>query len=152
MATSTRPEPPREAALIEAARKRARLSVREAARQAGLSDARWRQITSGYQSVSGSHIPVKAPADTLARMAQVLHITAEELVEVGREDAAKALRDITPIPEVTPAGGYSPPIDAVYEILAALPPEAQDEVIRRLRRPANPPVAEPNLSKDRRAG
>ena len=152
MATSTRPEPPREAALIEAARKRARLSVREAARQAGLSDARWRQITSGYQSVSGSHIAVKAPADTLARMAQVLHITGEELVEVGREDAAKALRDITPIPEVTPAGGYSPPIDAVYEILAALPPEAQDEVIRRLRRPANPPVAEPNLSKDRRAG
>ena len=138
MTKSTRPEPPREAALIDAARRRARLTVREAAKRAALSDARWRQITSGYQSVSDGYVEVKAPADTLARMAQTLGLTGDELIRVGREDAAKALEEITPL-KSAPAAPYTPPVDAVYAILAALPPEAQDEVIRRLGRSPSTP-------------
>ncbi|WP_413808193.1 helix-turn-helix domain-containing protein [Streptomyces sp. OE57] len=151
MIKSTRPEPPREAALIEAARKRARLSIREAARRAGLSDARWRQIKDGYQSVSGEAIAVKGPPETLARMAQVVDVSAEELARVGRQDAAKALEEITPDASKAPPAAYTPPVDAVYAIMAALPPEAQQEVIRRLTR-ENPAPAQPSKGHERQAG
>ncbi|MGJ5693015.1 hypothetical protein ACM6RM_07560, partial [Streptomyces pratensis] len=88
----TRPEPPPEAALIRAAAKRNRISGRKAASLAGISDARWRQIVTGYQSVGGTFVPVKAPADTLARMAQAVGVSAEELAAADREDAADELR------------------------------------------------------------
>ena len=72
----TRPAPPPWGALITAALRQAGLSAREAARRAGLSEGRWRQITSGYQVVSaGSYAPVRGPAATLARMAAVAGIT-----------------------------------------------------------------------------
>jgi hypothetical protein len=65
-----RPEPPPWGALITDALHRARLSAREAARRAGISEGRWRQITGGYQVVSaGVYAPVRGPAATLARMA-----------------------------------------------------------------------------------
>lgn len=99
---------------------------------AGLGDARWRQITSGYQSVSGNYIEVKGPAETLARMARVVGVSAEDLEGAGRKDAAEALKELTASSPSRPTGPYTPPVDAVYEIMAALPPEAQEEVIRRL--------------------
>lgn len=152
MVKGTRPEPPREAALIDAARRRVKLSIREAARRAALSDARWRQITSGYQTVSGEQIPVKAPAETLARMAQVLGVSGDELVRAGRKDAAEALEEITPLPqEPSTASGYVPPVDAVYAILASLPVEAQMEVVRRLAR-ENPAAVRPSDGHERHAG
>ncbi|WP_061443806.1 helix-turn-helix domain-containing protein [Streptomyces sp. CCM_MD2014] len=152
MSKGTRPEPPREAALIDAARRRSRLSAREAAKRAHLSDARWRQITSGYQSVSGESIPVHAPAETLARMAQVVGVTADELARVGRQDAADALEEITPLPQpAAAANAFSPPADAVYAILASLSPEEQAEVVRRLAR-ENPSVVQPSGGHQRQAG
>lgn len=95
---STRPEAPPEGQLITAALKRAKMSVRGAAREAGISEARWRQIASGYQTVSGTHVPVTAPAETLARMARVVRVTAEELREAGRSDAAEELERLTAEP------------------------------------------------------
>lgn len=92
---SERPATPPEGELITAALKRRQISARAAARQAGISDARWRQITSGFQTVSGTRVAVRAPAETLARMAQVAGLTPEQLSEVGRADAAEALRQLT---------------------------------------------------------
>jgi transcriptional regulator with XRE-family HTH domain len=90
-----RPEQPPEGRLLADAAERHSLSVREAARRAGLSYGRWRQITSGYQNVSpGSYAPVRAPARTLARMAHVVGVTPGELTAAGREDAASALEEI----------------------------------------------------------
>lgn len=87
-----RPEPPRWGALIIAALAREGLSVREAARRAGLSEGRWRQITAGYQVVSpGVYAPVRGPAATLARMARVAGVTPAQLRMAGREDAAGVL-------------------------------------------------------------
>lgn len=81
--------------MITAARKQAGLSVREAARRAGISDGWWRQIVLGYQSLSGGgYGPVRGPADTLARMAQVVGVTPEQLIDAGRQDAAAELRDL----------------------------------------------------------
>ncbi|MFF5045594.1 helix-turn-helix domain-containing protein [[Kitasatospora] papulosa] len=121
--------------MIASALKKSGLSARKAARQADLSDARWRQIVSGYQSVSGSPAPVRAPADTLARMAQVVGVTPTELREAQREDAARELEELQQAEQPSapmPAGGYAPPLEAVTAIMAALSPEAQEEVIRRL--------------------
>ncbi|MFP3119521.1 hypothetical protein [Streptomyces sp. SM8] len=143
----SRPEPPPEAALIRSALKARRLTARSAAAAAGISDARWRQIISGYQSVSGNHIPVRAPADTLARMAQAAGVTADELAEAGREDAAAELREIAP---AAPASQSSAQVEAITALLATLPPDAQQEVLRRLQQ--NPAVNTQTPADERRAG
>lgn len=90
-----RPEPPAEGKLIAGALARSRMSIRQASRRAGISYGRWRQITTGYQNVSaGSFARVRAPASTLARMADVVGVIPEALEESGRPDAAEALREI----------------------------------------------------------
>ncbi len=87
-----RPDPPPWGVLIARALARGGLSAREAARRAGLSEGRWRQITSGYQIVSpGVYAQVRGPAATLAKMAAVAGVTAEELRAADREDAAVLL-------------------------------------------------------------
>ena len=88
----TRPAPPPWGALITTALRQAGLSAREAARRAGLSEGRWRQITSGYQVVSaGVYAPVRGPEATVARMAAVAGVTPAQLELAGRPDAAAAL-------------------------------------------------------------
>lgn len=91
-----RPAPPPEGRLIAAALSDSGLSIREAAKQAGISYGRWRQITSGYQNVSpGSFARVRAPARTLAKMASVVRVSPGQLEDAGRTDAAEILRKIT---------------------------------------------------------
>ena len=83
-----------EAELIERLRTQARpeLSVRNAARQAEISEGRWRQIIKGYKQESGGvRVSVRAPAGTLARMARVVGATPNQLREVARDDAADEL-------------------------------------------------------------
>lgn len=84
---------PAEAALLDEAQKRLqpRLSVRKAAAAAGISEGWWRQITKGIQSRSTGSIPVVAPAETIARMALAVGVTADELRATGRTDAADVL-------------------------------------------------------------
>jgi transcriptional regulator with XRE-family HTH domain len=87
-----RPQPPPWGALITAALASEGISAREAARRAGLSEGRWRQITAGYQVVSpGVYAQVRGPAGTLARMAAVVGVTPAQLRSAGRDDAARVL-------------------------------------------------------------
>ncbi len=87
-----RPPPPPWGALLTKALADAQLSAREAAKRAGISEGRWRQIASGYQVVSpGVYAPVQGPARTLARMAAAAGVTPAQLTDTGRPDAAKAL-------------------------------------------------------------
>ncbi|SPX87633.1 hypothetical protein [Mycobacteroides abscessus] len=90
-------EVPPEAALIEGLRTAVRppLSVRTAAQDAGISEGRWRQIAKGYnQATRDVRVPVRAPADTLARMARTVRATPDQLREAGREDAAIELEGL----------------------------------------------------------
>lgn len=92
-----KPDQPPEGRLLEEAlaSRRPHMTQREAARRAGISDARWRQLVTGYQSVGqGHYAPVTARAETLARMAGAVGVTPEQLVEVDREDAAAILMRI----------------------------------------------------------
>lgn len=101
-AMSDKPMAPPEGELIRSARKSAGLSIREAARRAGFSEGRWRQIESGYQSVQkGVFIPSPGPANTVARMARVVDLTPEALDEKGRADAAEELRKLIELRAVT---------------------------------------------------
>lgn len=89
-------KPPPEAVLIAARRDRAvpRLSMRDAGLLAGISATRWRQLETGIIRVKGTDHPEKAPAETLARMAQAVGATPDELRTAGRDDAAAILTRI----------------------------------------------------------
>lgn len=96
-----------EGALIEGAL--AGRSIRKLAPLAGLSDTRWRQIVKGWQtSHEGGRVEVRAPAGTLARMAQVVGLSAEDLVHVGRADAAEVMRAAGAVPEPGPVWRGNP--------------------------------------------
>lgn len=89
-----RPEQPPEGRLIEQALERItpRMTQKKAAAAAGMSDARWRQLVTGYVSVgNGYFAPQTARPDTLARMAKAVGVTPAQLAEVGRDDAAQEL-------------------------------------------------------------
>jgi hypothetical protein len=88
----SRPDPSPWGAAIAAACRQAGLSARAAARRAGISEGRWRQITGGYQVVRpGVYVPVRGPAQTVARMAAVAGLTPAQLTAAGRDDAARVL-------------------------------------------------------------
>lgn len=74
-----------------------------------MSDSRWRQIIKGYrQETKDVRVPVRAPADTLARMARAVGATAEQLREAGRSDAADELdTTISAVGTITASGSAS---------------------------------------------
>lgn len=95
---------PAEGRRIETARLeiRPRLSQRKAGALAGISDTRWRHITTGKQPAGEVEIPVVGPSDTVARMAKVVGVTPEQLEADGRADAADELRDLLSSSAATP--------------------------------------------------
>jgi len=90
-----RPPPPPWGVLIAEALARNGLSAREAARRAGISDVRLGQIISGWECRGGRYVPVPArrpkAVRTLATIALVAGVTAAQLRQAGRDDAADVL-------------------------------------------------------------
>jgi hypothetical protein len=126
-----RPEGELIAAALEA--HQPKLSARKAAEMAGMSDGRWRQIVNGYQNAgAGNYIPVRAPAETIARMADVVGLNPEQLMEAGRGDAAQELHDLRRNRSVAfPVGSAGDPVDLTKLSVAEL--EAVKAVIRAMR-------------------
>jgi transcriptional regulator with XRE-family HTH domain len=92
---ATKIAPPAEAELIRQGRETANpaLSRRQAAAKAGISPTQWSDIERGHKTAGGGVIaPVQASAETLARMARVVSVSADDLADAGREDAADQLR------------------------------------------------------------
>ena len=119
-------DPPPEGRLIEDARERRRLSQNKAAELAGISGTRWRQIVTGTASGGkGIQVPVHGRAETVARMAQVVGVTAEQLSSVDREDAGRELRRLPPLN----GAGAEPSLGEVMERMTALAEE-----VRKLQR------------------
>jgi hypothetical protein len=138
----TRPEPTPEGKLIDDAAALADISIREAARRAGISYGRWRQIAKGFQNISpGVFAPVRdAPAKTIAKMARAVNVSPEQLVAAGREDAAVILADLLrPEPTATPEPAAEPtsPDDAdamENAVIVAALPRREREVWAEMRR------------------
>lgn len=83
-----------EGRLVERAMKRPpKVSGRKLAEQVGLSEGRIRQIVNGYRTEAGVVLEIEAPTDTLARIAEVLQIGADEMAGAGRADVAAQLRE-----------------------------------------------------------
>jgi transcriptional regulator with XRE-family HTH domain len=92
---ATRPprrQPP-EMAVIHERRTRPGISVRQAARLAGISEARWRQLEAGGRDMRGMWIDEEAPDRTLSRMAHAVGVTPRELRDAGRKEAAAMLEE-----------------------------------------------------------
>lgn len=127
----TTPDTPPEGEALERARQRARISQREAARRAGISETRWRQITAGHHIAGGVVVPDLGPAHTIARMAVAVGLTGAELAEAGRDDAL-AFLPIATLPEAGPETTMLDLTEVSDEVLLA-------ELARRLaRRPRTP--------------
>ncbi|MEU0493544.1 helix-turn-helix transcriptional regulator [Nocardiopsis sp. NPDC006139] len=124
---SEKPTPTREGELIRTSLIRIGLSARQAAKQSGISEGRWRQIVNGYQIVTkGTYVPVRGPADTVAAMARTVGVTEDQLIEAGREDAAEKLSELSSLPDASPEG--LPGWDA--EIIGPDGPVAEGEELR----------------------
>ena len=84
--------------LIEAARQRLGLSQNAAAREINISGTRWRQIVKGSGSSDGVRTAVRGGADTVARMAELVGVSAGDMERVGRKDVARKIADADPQP------------------------------------------------------
>ncbi len=94
---SVHPEIPPESDLIRQRREAAvpGMSRRQAAVKARISASQWSDVERGHKKAgSGVVVPVRATADTLARMARVAGASADDLVAAGRPDAARQLRAV----------------------------------------------------------
>lgn len=57
-------------------------SVRQAAREAGISEARWRQLENGYQVVARDHrVPVRPSSKSVRAMAEAVGLDLREAFE-----------------------------------------------------------------------
>lgn len=75
--------------LLEEHRAALGLSGREAARRAGISESRWRQVVSGVQPTSGKTVPVNPRPRTVVAMAQAVHASPRDALEAAGLDPAR---------------------------------------------------------------
>lgn len=89
------PPAPREGDLLEELRRAHGLSARAASASAGISDTWWREVVQGYRKVGEHQYAIqRASAAVLARMAQVVEATPDQLRSAGRDDAADYLENM----------------------------------------------------------
>lgn len=83
--------------LIETARRRIGLSQNAAAARVGISGTRWRQIVKGEGTTEGGRVAVRGGEATIARMALLVGVTAQEMEGAGRLDVARKIVDTDPL-------------------------------------------------------
>ena len=128
--------------LLETARlaKRPKLSQNAVAKAADTSATTYRRIIRGVSRFGGQDVPFEGADETVARIADVLGVTPEQLEQVGRPGAAEDLRAARPharlsqvhIEAPAPPADEDPKIERAAELLAEA--TALLEEIRRERR------------------
>lgn len=98
-----------------------RISTREAARRARLSDTRWRQVVTGIQRKSGADVPVNPTDRTVIAMASAVGVDPDDALEaagyirLGPAGIATILREQEgPKPEAS--GGQTSLADEIERI------------------------------------
>jgi transcriptional regulator with XRE-family HTH domain len=121
-----KPTPPPEGELIRSALAQTGLSARKAAKKAGISEGRWRQIVNGYQvAAKGVYIPVVGSPERVAAMAKAVGVPPEDLAKAGRGDAAEKLAKLE---GVAPLSASTEWWDG--EIIGPDTPLYDDEILR----------------------
>lgn len=119
------------------------MSVRAAARLAGISETHWRHVEAGYESKGGMKIPVGVSAKTAARMAWVVGISPARLGQV-RPAAGLILAEIVRnegncVIPMGRRGNPGPPDVSVKEALSALAEDAATMAEEEHKRRNGPP-------------
>lgn len=96
--STPRPDWPLGPALKQA---RGRMSIREAARRAGISEGRWRQLESGYQGSKQYPSPVTTKAPTVIAMAKAVGLHVREALELADFDPAEHI-ELDELPAAQP--------------------------------------------------
>lgn len=111
---------------------RGTLSMREAARRAGISEGRWRQVEAGYQNVGGGlTAPVTPRPETLAAMCRVIGADISEALQLMGLDPA----DYTWLTEPQPDESDVPfSNERDREWFMSLPREEREAVLVELQR------------------
>ncbi|WP_280245135.1 MULTISPECIES: helix-turn-helix domain-containing protein [Nocardia] len=68
---------------LQQAREAAPMRKREAAKRAGISEARWRQLERGFESVRGIEVDVRTTPETVARVASAVGLDINEMLELA---------------------------------------------------------------------
>lgn len=145
---------------IEAARTARGLSIRAAARKAGISEGRWRQIVVGAIRVGGMDVPVNPKPSTLEAMARAVseeprstgatirEYSDDELLAEVRRRVMRGGSDAQAKPEQKMSGGdpAAPTVDPVHTS------ESVVELPRAARRRTTPPTPAPDLDAQAHAG
>ncbi|WP_158608009.1 helix-turn-helix domain-containing protein [Nocardia panacis] len=93
--------------LVQEARERARLSKREAAKRAGISEARWRQLELGYETVRGQTLPVRTTPETVSGIAETTGADRRQLLAAAGFDPAVADVPVGLMPQTIYVGGLA---------------------------------------------
>lgn len=81
---------------------RGKMSIREAARRANISESRWRQVEAGHQRMAGGiEVPVHPRAETVAAMCKAISADAREGLRLSghNPDQYGWLLETTPLQE-----------------------------------------------------
>lgn len=105
---------------------RGKMSIREAARRADISESRWRQIEHGYQQLAGNvRVPVHTRPETLAAMCQAISADIRKALELAGYDPRHFVRLIE---------DQALPTETSRAWFTSLPREEREQVLAELQR------------------
>lgn len=108
---------------------RGRMSIREAARRAELSESRWRQVEAGYQRMAGGiEVPVHPRPETVAAMCLAIGADTRRGLELAGHDPSQYGWLVEPADKI--AGGGPESLDW----FADLSREDREAVLAQLQR------------------
>lgn len=132
--STQRPDWPLGPALKKA---RGRMPKREAARKAGISEGRWRQLESGYQGSEQYPSPVTTKPSTVIAVAMAVGLNVPEALELAGFDPAD-YAELEPAPAARPLKGFH-----IDELLAEVRSRVRDDAQRGEPLPWARPLNEP---------
>lgn len=106
---------------------RARMSIREAARRADISESRWRQVEAGVQKMGGGiEVPVYPRPETVAAMCRAVAADVKRGLELAGHDPAQYEWLVTPAESV--------PDGATLDWFTGLPRDEREAVLAEMQR------------------
>ena len=102
------------------------MSIREAARRAGISETWWRRAESGTQRVAGIDQPISVTAEVVAKMARVVNADVAEALRLADHDPEQYRHLLV--------GAGSEGVEDHRDWFAKLPREEREEVLAELQK------------------
>lgn len=107
---------------------RGKMSIREAARRANISESRWRQVEAGFQRMAGGiEVPVHPKAETVAAMCRAISADVRKGLQLAGHDPDHYAWLLEPAMEAMPD-------DVRHTWFAQLSREERERVLAELQR------------------